>query len=578
VRAVAAIQRGNNTDTGELVELLCVESKSERSAICATLARAYLDAGRVEQAGAFAERAWLLSDHAPELLPAYLEVQAARGNVEAARAAHKRVGMRYAAAGDIVAALKHFNLHHYAYQQAGQGDRYDYDLDILNAIEHLAQPFRPNGDRDPGPSDETGKIRVAYLVFGATHSESVIVRCLCSFARFHDNARFDARYFVPDRRPLFEERALSHFLDLAIKRLEKSGAAVVRTTTAGELDSLLETAASMAQFQPHLLVTAAALADYAHYFLACTHPAPVRLGLVYGPPEQYVPPRFDWVVTATRHPLIDSPSDGTLVPIEFELPEREAIEAAARVEFGVPESCTLVMIVGRSEKLIDRAYWAALSDLMSRHADAFLLVVGAKNPPDFLDHALAPQARARVKIVGYRADYLRILAMADLVLDTFPSGGGAVLLDAMALRTPVVTFHNDYTRRFDQQQWSPAEELFDVAELIVPRADFEAFVALAGQLVADPEYRRRMGEACRESVLRLNGQPERMVARHERVYQDLLNEFRRGKLQSSANKLIGPSHAAPARKPVVSRVRRLLGFAKRVAVGGLQCVNPRRTI
>jgi glycosyltransferase involved in cell wall biosynthesis len=575
--AVAHVQGGGEIDLGVLTELLCRESRAERSTICAELAQVYLRAGRLEQAGEFAERAWLLSEHAPELLPAYLEVQAARGDVEAARAAHKRVGMRYATAGDITAALMHFNLHHYAYQQAGQGDRYDYDLDILNAIEHLAQPYRPHGDREPGATHDRGRIRVAYLVFGATHSESVIVRLLCSFARFHDRKRFDARFFVPDRRPLFEERPLSRLLDLAIKRLENNGAAVFRTTATGYLESLLETAANMRQFRPHLLVTAAALADYAHYFLACTRPAPVRLGLVYGPPEQYVPPGFDWVVTATRHPLIDSPSDGTLVPIEVELSDRRSIDAASRAEFAVPETSVLIMIVGRSEKLIDRAYWVALSDLLSRHANAFLLAVGANDRPDFLDEVLAPQVRARVKIVGYRADYLRILAMADIVLDTFPSGGGVVLLDAMALQTPVLTFRNDYARRFDQRRWSPGEELFDVGELVVPRGDFAAFVAAAGRLVADPEHRRRMGEACRESVQRLNGQPGRMVARHERVYQDVLNAFRRGQSQRSENKPIGLPVAAPAIKPALTRARRLLEFARRVGVRGWRYVNPRRT-
>jgi glycosyltransferase involved in cell wall biosynthesis len=323
-------------------------------------------------------------------------------------------------------------------------------------------------------------------------------------------------------------------------------------------------AARIARFGPHLLVTGAALADYAHYFLACTRPAPVTLGLVYGPPEQYVPPRFDWVTTATRHPLMDSPSDGTLVPIEFDLPARGSVETASRAEFGVPEVGVLVMVVGRTEKMTDRAYWAALSALLLGHPDAFLLVVGAEQPPQFPGEALVPELLARVKMLGYRHDYLRILAMADVLLDTFPSGGGTVLVDAMALGTPLVTFRNDYTRRFDQRQWSPAEELFDVSELIVRRGDFEAFVATAGRLVADPEYRRRMGEACRESVLRLNGKPGRMVARHERVYEEVLRKFRNGELRRSAQ---GPVARAEALGPP-SLAARLLGLARRRAGRG----------
>jgi hypothetical protein len=526
-RATLAIAAGGSIGSEELVALLCQESRQERFRANAELTSAYLRSGRLEEASEFAERAWLLSDASLSFLPLYLEIQNARGAIERIREAYKRVGIHAAAAGRLAEALEYFNLHHYAYQRAGRGDRYDYDLDILGAIEHLAAPYRPRTAITP-TSGSDGRTRIGYLVFGATHNESVLIKLLCYFARFHDSSRFDVRFFVPDRKRGTKDDTQDLNRSSNIRMLESNGGQVEFSDLTDETERLHYMVAKLTKFQPHLLVTTAVLADYSHYFLASVAPAFARVGLVYGPPEQYVAPGMDWAVTATKHPLIDIPCGGTRVPVEVELPDRGSVVPHEHPELGVPADATLVVVTGRPEKFIDRSFWAALSGILSHNQTAFLLIVGLGEEPAFVHEILPADTRSRLRILGYRKNYLRILAMADLVLDTFPSGGGVVLLDAMALGIPVVTFRNDYAKRFDQTRWSPGEELFDVAELIVNRGDFGAFQTVATGLIEDPEYRRRMGMACQASVLRLNGQPERMVRGHEQVYVRILDKIRSG--------------------------------------------------
>ena len=42
------------------------------------------------------------------------------------------------------------------------------------------------------------------------------------------------------------------------------------------------------------------------------------------------------------------------------------------------------------------------------------------------------------------------------------------------------------------------------------------------KLIEDPSYRASMGEQCREAVMRNRGNPERMVRRHEQIYERVI--------------------------------------------------------
>jgi glycosyltransferase involved in cell wall biosynthesis len=126
-------------------------------------------------------------------------------------------------------------------------------------------------------------------------------------------------------------------------------------------------------------------------------------------------------------------------------------------------------------------------------------------------------------LLGWREDILSIFCLADVVIDTYPSGGGHVLIDAMALGIPFVSFENNYMRNFDQTDWSVADEFVSIPELIVHRGDFEKFLDAVSKLIEDSEYRRRMGDLCREQIRASMGNPERGIRAYENVLLELIN-------------------------------------------------------
>ena len=120
------------------------------------------------------------------------------------------------------------------------------------------------------------------------------------------------------------------------------------------------------------------------------------------------------------------------------------------------------------------------------------------------------------------------MSLADVLIDTYPSGGGHVLIDAMSLGIPFVSFENNYLQPFDQTDWSVADEFVDIPELILPRGDFARFRETVNSLINDGNYRRRMGELCKEKIRASMADPAKGVAELERRLLQL-NEVRLSK-------------------------------------------------
>jgi hypothetical protein len=115
------------------------------------------------------------------------------------------------------------------------------------------------------------------------------------------------------------------------------------------------------------------------------------------------------------------------------------------------------------------------------------------------------------------------LKCADIVIDTYPSGGGHVLVDAMAIGKPFVSFTNDYLHAFDQTDWSVAEEFVAIPELIVQRGNFGKFNEMITKLISDAGFRNEMGEKCYRQI-RIEMPTERAgVLSLENEYVRLLN-------------------------------------------------------
>lgn len=513
-----AIRQGQPLGCGVLGSVLDVAISAESFKVNDALARAYLAAGDTVSAATFAGRAFLFAGLSEEFLAFYIKLHQTKGDIAAQRAAYKTMGMRYAATGDTYSALRNFNLHRDAYALAGHGNRYEYDFDVLAEIDRLAAVHAKRLKQPWQLAFQTGKrTRLAYLVFHIHHPESVIVKLLCEFAKCHDQKKFEVVFFVVESSTLNNATT-----DKNLAALKNAGANVVQADRYPLVECALQIRDKVAQFDPDLFIAAAALAEYAHYFTMLASPATARIGLVYGPPELYIGPRFDWVIASSNTLLLDSPVDGSVIPIEYTLPDRAQFVAKTRGSLGISTDAVVLMSAGRSSKFMDQCFWRAIVQALALHPLAVFVAVGLDVDPPFLAELLTVQLASRVIRLGWQTEYLTILVNADIVVDTYPSGGGIVLVDAMALGIPVVSFRHDYTRPYDQMNWNLGEELVVVPELLLDRYQLDGLRDLLSALIEDKDRRAKLGLACKAVAVEQRGSPAKYVQQHEAEYVALV--------------------------------------------------------
>ena len=517
-KLLKAISTGSSVNPDKLLRYLCMESKKDRLWVNYSLAAAFHKAGNHEQAIVFIQRAWILSEQDEAYLALFVTIHAASGDVASIRDAYKVLGMKHARAGSISEALDHFHAWQYAYATHSKSDDYIYDFEILDCISKLAEPSAFS-IRKPAPFEHR-KIRLAYLMFGMTHLNSVIVKNSLTFARFHDPSMFDVTFFIPDQATTVMERkeAVAN-----INQIETAGwKVVIAPDSFSEMKSLHEFAKAIYENSPDILITNAALADFKHFYIAALRPAPLVIGLCQGPPPQFIAPSFDWSISWTKHPMMDCPTSCTLVNGAAELPGRTVCAKQAKSNFGIPEDDLVVMSCGRPFKFQDQGIWISILNTLRTNPGAHYVVVGIEAPPSFLKRLLTPDIVDRVRLIGRTKDFHAILSMADIVVDTYPSGGGMTVVDAMAIGIPVISFKNNYLRMFSQTDWSPAAEFMGMPELLVDRGNFSQLSNLLNKLLIDREYRDEMSRICKVRIAETSGNPEKMVRDCEKVYMNVM--------------------------------------------------------
>lgn len=523
------IKGGEAFDDAELLPFLTHESKRERYHVNLGLAEAFharyaggTDAARsLVRARDCAARAFLLSRYSPEALPQVLRADAAAGDARAAGEALKRVGLEYAARGDFASALAAFDRWSYAHAEFTQIDLHDtFDPDVIECVERMAALHRfDTRARDISPNDRP--VRVAYLTQGLTEVNSVLVKIDQVFARLHDRARFEPAYFSVE-----SESAVAASADAraGMEEFERAGCPV---TVAPDREPLLERLLALGErirdFEPDILVTSAGLASFRNFFVASLRPAPVTISLHQGPSPQFTWHDFDHAVSWFRTNIPDCPADCSYVPLEFDFTARGEVEPAPRAELEVPEDATLLVSGGRWPKFQNRDYWRALVQLLEEHPKLYWLILGPEERQiPFLSEVLTPAARAKIRFRGWRREYMGLVATADIFVDSYPVGGGVLVMEAMALGLPVLSFSHDYVKAYSNNDCSGGDEILGACETLLARGDFEGMKRAVAALVADPARRRSLGEEWGARLRRERGRPERMVRRCEEIYERVL--------------------------------------------------------
>lgn len=208
----------------------------------------------------------------------------------------------------------------------------------------------------------------------------------------------------------------------------------------------------------------------------------------------------------------------TVIRLGIDLEPRVACDAepaAIRARIGVAADRFVVgwfgrmTAVKRTDDLLD-----ALAALRERGVDALLLLVGDGADRERLERLAHGRGLARsVLFLGYQEDVARWYAVCDaIVLTSANEGTPVTLIEALAARRPVVATRVGGVPDVVEE---------GVTGYLVRPGDTHAVAERLALLAADPELRRRMGEAGRVQVLERYA-VDRLVADVDRLYRALL--------------------------------------------------------
>jgi predicted O-linked N-acetylglucosamine transferase (SPINDLY family) len=522
---------GAHITSDEFLPYLCLERKEERIIANTKMAEAYVKIKNFEQARIFINRSWIMSEFSAEIQPLYIQICDALHDYNAIKEAYKRVGMRLAKQNRIGLALAYFFNSFMAVGRHTKTDSYEYDFDILDRIEQLAVPYRFT-EYPWQVNLAERKIRLAYLAFGATHLNSTTMKILRNLVEYHESSKFEIAVFISDTQSQIDASPEGNE---HIAFLRRCGCQVI----VGEWQDaktihlhLNWLASQIYNFKPDLLVFSAMLADLHHYYIASLYPAPVMIGQVSGPPSQFSAHCLNATIAWSAAAAMESMSDSYKVKLENKYTLQKNKNVYPRSNFAIPDDGIILMLAGRYSKFQNAEIWKAILEVMVSNKKIYLITMGvAGHEPDFLENMLNADLKKRITFLEFRKDYLSIVGMADVMIDTYPSGGGLVLEDAMSFKIPVVSFEHNYFVPFNQAtSWSvmgefASEGRFDseILDLIVPRDDFKQFKEVLIKLIDDEIYRKKCGEAYYSYICTTTNSPAHMTRCCEEIYINVIN-------------------------------------------------------
>ena len=178
-------------------------------------------------------------------------------------------------------------------------------------------------------------------------------------------------------------------------------------------------------------------------------------------------------------------------------PQPPAASALTRQQLGLPDAVPLV-VCAQSPFKWSPQFTRAVGDVLVQSPDARLVIfdspVGNRSHAfdTYLEHFFTPRGinlSARVIRLQHtsRAEFLAVLSVCDIALDTFGFSGGNTSLDALSVGLPVVTLPGEFMRgrqTFAMLRALPAS----VHETLIAN-EVERYLQIARHLLADADIR-----------------------------------------------------------------------------------------
>lgn len=470
----------------------------------------------------YAKKSFQFSDTEDLITSHYIDVLASLGLTEKLREVYFEIGKRFAKNREILNCIKYFNLYRDVYANSGQGDKYIYDTNVVTIIGDLADKSKINVKNNIDLKKVTSitKTKIAHLVFGLKHKNSVIIDLISQMSKHGDHDTFENIFYISESS---HENGPVELTNLAI--LKALGGRVYQASHEDKLVCLQEIAQAILDDEADVVVVTAILADYEQLYLISLLPDEVPIvGLCYGPLEQYYCNRLSLVIASDRRIASNIPIEVQVVPIEvgeFNSCPTKIIDL--KKQYVIPEDACLMMSGGRPSKFLCKEWWQAIIKVLEDNKNCYFFYAGVASSPEFLAEIIPENLSKRIISLGWQEYLYDTLKNIDIYIDTFPSGGGVIVLMAQSLGKPILTFSEDESKKFDQNNWSPASNYVPSEDFIVPRWDFKVMRKKLNMLINDTDVRESYSERCRVKWLNDFSSPKRMIHR----YEILINGLRR---------------------------------------------------
>jgi glycosyltransferase involved in cell wall biosynthesis len=195
---------------------------------------------------------------------------------------------------------------------------------------------------------------------------------------------------------------------------------------------------------------------------------------------------IDRAWTTVRELLIDEVRDGFFIGPAFVVPPVPRALTRSRREGELKAVC-----VGRAIKFIDnQQFWRILLEVLSRLPGLSLDIIGCGAHEIFPGGSLP---HPRLKFLGFRDDVVELLSDHDVLIDTWPLGGGSTLREALGVGIPVVSVKAQQYEHYDSRATYHVgcNEMIH-PDLLLPEMNADNLSKVLAMLAGDLEYYQRI--------------------------------------------------------------------------------------
>jgi glycosyltransferase involved in cell wall biosynthesis len=134
-------------------------------------------------------------------------------------------------------------------------------------------------------------------------------------------------------------------------------------------------------------------------------------------------------------------TDISIIPLVFDIKTTKHDKDHLKTDFGIPQTATVSLTVGREEKVTgdpDWNYYSTIEKLLAKNPNHYHISIGTplKNP------SMDPNVSKRFINLDRSPNVSIFYNMADFLIESFPAIGGTVRVEAIAYHLPIVAAHN----------------------------------------------------------------------------------------------------------------------------------------